>query len=308
LSLSLNMKITRPHHIKSIADFHRLRKLAPPEHPLISLVKVEELAPIDGTVPLVMDFYSIAVKRGLVGKMRYGQQSYDFDEGVMFFVAPGQRFHVEHHDDSNLKGLILLVHPDLLWNTPLAGQIKKFEYFTYNNNEALFLSNSEEDDILHMLQKIRQEYESRIDKFSSSVIIAQLELILTYCHRYYERQFLFRKPDSHKVLDQLEALLITSLRDQNLPENGIPTVQYVAEALHMSTGYLSSLLKSFVGMGTQQFIHEKVVDLAKEMLSSTDLSASEIAYKLGFTQPQSFSRLFKTKTGESPLKFRMRFN
>jgi AraC family transcriptional activator of pobA len=302
------MKIIKPLHIKSITDFHRLRKLPPPEHPLISILKVEDLAPIDGTVPLVMDFCSISIKRGLSGKMRYGQQSYDFDEGVMFFVAPGQRFHVEHHDSSELKGFILLVHPDLLWNTALAGQIKKFEYFTYNINEALFLSSIEEDNIFYMLQKIRQEYESRADKFSSSVMIAQLELILTYCHRYYERQFLFRKPDSHKVLDQLEALLITALKDKNLPENGIPTVPYVAEELQMSTGYLSTLLKSFVGMGTQQFIHQKVVDLAKEMLSSTDLSASEIAYKLGFTQPQSFSRLFKTKTGESPLKFRMRFN
>lgn len=302
------MKITPVRHISSIAEFHRLRELPPPAHPLISIVKVEELNQIDGNVPLVMDFYSISIKRGLAGKIRYGQQSYDFDEGVMFFVAPGQRFHVVHHDDTDLKGSILLLHPDLLWNTPLATEIKKYEYFTYSVNEALFLSASEETDILYILNKIREEYNSRLDKFSAEVIIAQLELFLTYCQRYYERQFLLRKPANHKVLDQLEQLLIDSLANKSTAEHGLPSVQYVAETLHMSAGYLSSLLKSLVGMSTQQFIQEKVIDRSKELLSSTNLSASEIAYQLGFSQPQSFSRLFKTKTGESPLEFRMRFN
>jgi AraC family transcriptional activator of pobA len=302
------MKINQPRHIKSITEFHRLRELPPPEHPLLSIVRVEDLNQIDGDVPLVMDFYSISVKRGLAGKIQYGQQSYDFDEGVMFFVAPGQRFHVTHHDDPDLTGSILLLHPDLLWNTALATQIKKYEYFTYSVNEALFLSASEEMNILYILDRIRQEYNNRPDKFSDDVIIAQLELFLTYCQRYYERQFLLRKRANHRVLDQLEMLVWKSLEDKTAAEHGIPTVQYVAETLQMSTGYLSSLLKSLVGMSTQQFIHEKVVDRAKELLSSTDLSASEIAYTLGFSQPQSFSRLFKTKTGESPLEFRMRFN
>jgi AraC family transcriptional activator of pobA len=302
------MKITQPRHIRSITEFHRLRELPPPEHPLLSIVKVEDLNQIDGNVPLVMDFYSISVKRGLAGKIRYGQQSYDFDEGVMFFVAPGQRFHVEHHNDPDLKGSILLLHPDLLWNTALAVQIKTYEYFTYRVNEALFLSASEEMNIMYILDRIKQEYNNRLDKFSNDVIIAQLELFLTYCQRYYERQFLLRKRANHKVLDQLESLLMNSLADTNPSEHGIPTVPYVAEALHMSSGYLSSLLKSLVGMSTQQFIHEKLIDRAKELLSATDLSASEIAYKLGFSQPQSFSRLFKTKTGESPLEFRTRFN
>jgi AraC family transcriptional activator of pobA len=302
------MKITPIRHISSIADFHRFRELPPPAHPLISIVKVEELNQIDGNVPLMMDFYSISIKRGLAGKIQYGQQSYDFDEGVMFFVAPGQRFHVAHHNDPDLAGSILLLHPDLLWNTALATEIKKYEYFTYSVNEALFLSASEETDILYLLNKIREEYNSRLDKFSAEVIIAQLELLLTYCQRYYERQFLLRKPTNHKVLDQLEQLLIDSLSNKNASEHGLPSVQYVAETLHMSTGYLSSLLKSLVGMSTQQFIHEKVIDRSKELLSSTDLSASEIAYQLGFSQPQSFSRLFKTKTGESPMEFRMRFN
>jgi AraC family transcriptional activator of pobA len=302
------MKINQPRHIKSITEFHRLRELPPPEHPLLSIVRVEDLNQIDGDVPLVMDFYSISVKRGLAGKIQYGQQSYDFDEGVMFFVAPGQRFHVTHHDDPDLTGSILLLHPDLLWNTALATQIKKYEYFTYSVNEALFLSASEEMNILYILDRIRQEYNNRPDKFSDDVIIAQLELFLTYCQRYYERQFLLRKRANHRVLDQLEMLVRKSLEEKTAAEHGIPTVQYVAETLQMSTGYLSSLLKSLVGMSTQQFIHEKVVDRAKELLSSTDLSASEIAYTLGFSQPQSFSRLFKTKTGESPLEFRMRFN
>jgi AraC family transcriptional activator of pobA len=302
------MKITPPHHIKSITEFHRLRELPPPEHPLLSIVNVQDLNQIDGTVPLVMDFYSISIKRGLAGKIRYGQQSYDFDEGVMFFVAPGQRFHVEHHGESELQGSILLVHPDLLWNTSVAMQIKKQEYFTYGVNEALFLSAGEETNILYILDRIRQEYTNRLDKFSHEVIIAQLELLLTYCQRYYERQFLIRKPTNDKVLDQLEKIIFESISDNQVSEHGIPTVQDVAAALNMSAGYLSSLLKSLVGMSTQQFIHEKVVDRAKELLSSTDLSASEIAFRLGFTQPQSFSRLFKTKTGESPLEFRMKFN
>jgi AraC family transcriptional activator of pobA len=250
------------------------------------------------------------VKRDFNAKIKYGQQEYDFDEGIMFFISPNQVFGIEMNKEALLKrsGWLLLVHPDFLWNTTLAKTIKQYEYFDYSVHEALFLSDKEETTIIGIMQNILQEYHSNIDKFSQDVIIAQLELLLTYADRFYNRQFITRKITNHKILNRLEDMLNEYFNSDDLIKKGLPTVQHIAEALNVSPNYLSGLLKTLTGQSTQQHIHNKLIEKAKEKLSTTDLSVSEIAYELGFEHPQSFSKLFKTKTNFSPLEFRQSFN
>jgi AraC family transcriptional regulator, transcriptional activator of pobA len=301
----------QPYRFKTISEFHQFRELPKPDHPLISVIKMEAMKPLPAKeVSLVKDFYSIALKRNFNAKMKYGQQNFDFDEGVMFFMAPGQVLKIEIEKETVLKqsGWMLLVHPDFLWNTPLAKAIKQYEYFDYAVNEALFLSDKEETIVGSIMQNIQHEYQSNIDKFSQDIIIAQLELLLNYADRFYHRQFLTRKITNHGILTRLEEILDQNFNSARVAEKGIPSVQFVADALNVSPNYLSSMLKVLTGQSTQQHIHDKLIEKAKEKLSTTSLSVSEIAYELGFEHPQSFSKLFKTKTKQSPLEFRLSFN
>jgi AraC-like DNA-binding protein len=301
----------QPRRIRTINEFHQFRGLPKPEHPLISVINLEMVKELSANeTGLVKDFYSIALKRNFNARIKYGQQEYDFDEGTMFFMSPGQVLRIEVGKDSLQKqsGWMLLIHPDFLWNTPLAKTIKQYEYFGYTVNEALHLSQKEEVTINGIVGQIEQEYQSSIDKFSQGVIIAQLELLLTYSDRFYQRQFITRKIANHQILGRLEDLLTNYFSSNSLAENGLPTVQYIAETLNVSPNYLSGLLKVLTGQSTQQHIHDKLIEKAKERLSTTALSVSEIAYELGFEHPQSFSKLFRTKTSVSPLEFRQSFN
>ena len=306
------MKNIQPHRIKTISEFHQFRGLPKPEHPLISVINLETIKRFPDNEPtsFVYDFYFIALKKNCNAKFRYGQQQYDFDEGTMLFMAPNQVFGIEHGKDETLEqtGWMLFIHPDFLWNTPLAKSIKQYEYFGYSVNEALFLSEKEEAAITNIIRSIEQEYHSNIDKFSQDIIIAQLELLLVHADRYYHRQFITRKITNHKILNRLEDILEEYFNSDDLMNKGLPTVQYVAETLNISPNYLSDLLRVLTGQSTQQHIHNKLLEKAKEKLSTTDLSVSEIAYELGFEHPQSFSKLFKTKTNLSPLEFRQSFN
>lgn len=306
------MKNIQPRRIKTISEYHQVMGLPKPEHPLISVIDLGTVKHFTAkeSISLVFDFYSIALKRNCNVKFKYGQQGYDFDEGVMFFISPGQVFGFEASNVEGPKpsGWILLVHPDFLWHTPLAKSIKQYEYFDYSVNEALFLSEKEEATIIGIIQNIQQEYRSNIDKFSQDIIIAQLEVLLNYSDRFYHRQFITRKITNHKVLGLLEDILTEYFSGDTLSEKGLPTVQYIAGKLNVSSNYLSGLLKVLTGQSTQQHIHDKLIEKAKEKLSTTGLSVSEIAYELGFEHPQSFSKLFKTKTKLSPLEFRQSFN
>jgi AraC family transcriptional regulator, transcriptional activator of pobA len=301
----------KPYRIKTISEYHRLMGLPKPEHPLISVIDYGSLKHLSDNNPIsiIFDFYSIALKR-FCGKIKYGQQKYDFDEGILFFISPGQVFSIEVERDPATvhSGWILLVHPDFLWNSPLAKTIRKYEYFDYSVNEALFLSEKEEKTIVGILQDIAQEYHSNIDGFSQDLIIAHLDLLLTYSDRFYHRQFITRKITNHKILNRLEDLLKEYFNSDVLMKKGLPTVHHIAETLHVSPSYLSGLLKVLTGQSTQQHIHGQLIDKAKEKLSTTNLSVSEIAYELGFEHPQSFSKLFKAKTNLSPLAFRHSFN
>ncbi|WP_158795815.1 AraC family transcriptional regulator [Pedobacter sp. L105] len=299
------------HRIKTITEYHRLRGLPKPEHPLISLVNYEDIrqSPENNNISWICDFYSIAMKRNLNAKFKYGQQDYDFDEGTMFFIAPGQVFKIEINPDIAHKksGWILLIHPDFLWDMSLAKTIKGYDYFGYSVREALFLSNKEELIISGIMQNIQQEYHVNIDKFSQQIIVSQIEVLLNYGERFYHRQFLTRKMVNHQILDQLEAILESHFNGHPI-NKGLPSVHAIAEQLNLSPDYLSTLLKVTTGQNTQQHIHEKLIEKAKEKLSATNLSISEIAYELGFEHSQSFSKLFKTKTNLSPMEFRQSFN
>lgn len=303
------MEQRKTKRIKTITEFHRSRGLPHPEHPLISVVDYKAVQrPTDiGDVNWVFDFYQIALKRGMNGKLKYGQQEYDFDEGIMFFISPNQVFRIEADSNPTVKqsGWMLLIHPDFLWKTPLAKTIKHYEFFGYSVNEALFLSQKEEKTLNGIIANIRQEYHANIDKFSQNIIVSHLETLLNYSERFYERQFITRKITNHIILNRLEELLNNYFNDE---DKGLPSVQIIANELNVSPNYLSRLLKTLTGKSTQQLIHDKLIDKAKERLSTTELSVSEIAYELGFEHPQSFTKLFKSKTNLSPLEFRASFN
>jgi AraC-like DNA-binding protein len=303
----------KPYKISSITQFHQIFHLPKPQHPLISVVDYAVLVAAKKQSEItttVADYYSISVKRGLSEKMRYGQQDYDFDEGIMYFLAPGQILHTSlvTHTSVQPSGWILLIHPDFLWNSVLAKSIRQYEFFGYSVNEALFLSEKEEAIINNIVRNIQQEYNSNIDKFSQGIIISQIETLLNYAERFYQRQFITRQITSHTILTRLDELLTAYFNNGDLISKGLPTVQYIAGQLNVSPNYLRSLLKVLTGQNTQQHIHDKLIEKAKEKLSTTELSISEIAYELGFEHSQSFSKLFKTKTNFSPKAFRESFN
>ena len=299
-------------HIKTINEFHHFRQLPKPEHPLISVVNVETVKHLlsDEPINLTLDFYFIALKQISNFKVKYGQQQYDFDEGILSFMSPNQVFSIALDKDDELKqsGWVLLIHPDFLWNTSLAKTIKKYDFWGYSADEALFLSEKEEATIKNIIQNIKQEYHSNIDKFSKQIIISQIETLLNYAERFYNRQFITREKGNHQILDRLEKLLTEYFISDILCKNGLPTVQFISEKLNISPNYLRGTLKMLTGQNTQQHIHNKLIELAKEKLSTTDLSVSEIAYELGFEHSQSFSKIFKIKTDLSPMKFRQSFN
>ncbi|WP_158799067.1 AraC family transcriptional regulator [Pedobacter sp. L105] len=309
------MPVTEPHRIKTISEFHHSLGLGKPEYPLISVINLEEVNRNQENIPAsrILGFYTITLKRNCSVNFKYGQQEYDVQGGVMYFIAPGQVFgsltsSLEETKKNKMSGWGLYIHPDFLWNTPLAMRMKKYEYFDYSVNEALALTEKEEAIIIGMMQNIQMEYNANMDKFSQDIIISMVETLLNYADRFYHRQFLTRKIENHQMLNRLENLLASYFNSNNLLTNGLPSVQYVAEKLNISPNYLSNLLKVLTGRNTQQHIQDKMIEKAKEKISTTDLSVSEISYALGFEHPQSFSRLFKAKTGFSPLAFRQSFN
>ena len=302
------MANSTPFRVQSISQIHNLMGLPKPHHPLISILDLKGLRNDTDIEAVVFEMYVISMKRGCDG-LHYGQQQYDFDEGLMAFLSPGQLLRGEANGvPSNLEGWMLFIHPDFLWNTSLAQKIKKYEYFGYATNEALFLSDKEEEVINGLVKNIKTEYDSNIDKFSQDIIISNLETLLNYAQRFYERQFITRKITNHYILNRFEEILTAYLRNEDMLSKGLPTVQYMADSLHISSKYLSSLLKQLTGQTAQQMIHEKLIDVAKGKLSTTELSVGEIAYQLGFEHPQSFNKLFKSKTNQSPLDFRQSFN
>ncbi|MBT1705834.1 helix-turn-helix domain-containing protein [Chryseosolibacter indicus] len=298
---------TSNNRFESLSKVHKVLGMPAPNHPLVTLVNNAE-----GNVPLerlpsphVLNFYKISYKMNFHGKFKYGQQFYDFDEGGMFFVAPNQiTGHAGHIADHS--GYTLLFHADFLLGYPLARKIKEYGFFSYSVNEALHLSTEEKETIVSVFKIIEQELKARIDHFSQDVVISQIELLLNYANRFYNRQFITRKAVSNDLLQRVEELLDAYFKSEET--HGLPTVQHLSDHLNVSPDYLSDMLRSLTGQNAQQHIHNKLIEKAKERLSTTKLSVSEIAYELGFEHPQSFSKFFKLKTNSSPVDFRRSFN
>lgn len=299
-----------PLKVNSVSQVHRILNIQSPKHPMISVIDLSTLNHSNNAVPgsFVNEFYSIFIKKDFEGKMRYGQQFYDFDNGIMIFCSPGQLISVEDSGKNKPTGWWLLFHPDFLQTYPLAHKILEYGFLKYEMNEALHLSEDEEMMLARIMRNIQSEYMASIDNFSQDVIISHIELLLNYANRYYNRQFITRKLTNNDLLVKLENILDLYFTENLTQVHGLPTVSYVSSKLNVSPNYLSDLLRVTTGQTTQFHIHEKIIQRAKNILLTTNLTATEVAYHLGFDYPQSFSKLFKAKTNLSPIEFRNSFN
>lgn len=297
-----------PLKILSISELHTILQLPKPLHPLISLVNNTEME-VDKCYldrSFTLGFYKISYKFSEHGKMGYGQGYYDFNEGGMMFTAPNQILATD--DNAKYFGYTMFIHPDFLRNYPLAKNIKKYGFFSYDTNEALHLSDKEKTLIVGLLNNIKDELNTAIDEVSQDVIISYIEVLLNYSNRFYKRQFITRKVVSHDLLTKMDDLLNDYFNQQKTLTNGLPTVEFLASTLHLSPHYLSDMLRNLTGQNAQQHIHEKLIEKAKEYLTTTNFSVSEVAYNLGFEHSQSFNKLFKKKTNTTPLSYKQSFN
>ncbi|MDR3678787.1 MAG: AraC family transcriptional regulator [Flavipsychrobacter sp.] len=295
----------QPVIFSSLTQLHKAMGQPAPTHPLISIMNYGDASfdPKDFEQGIILQFYKISFKTKFSGKLKYGQGYYDFEAGGMSFIAPGQLLRMQD-EEADYDGMTLHIHPDFLRTYPLSAAIGQLGFFSYSAAEALYLSEKEKVTILSVYQFIQDELNERIDKFSQDVIVSQVELLLNYANRFYDRQFITRKAVNNDVLSKLEALLDDYFNAEKSLMGGLPSVNSVAEQLHITPRYLSGLLRNLVGLNTQQFIHEKVIHKAKEHLGKDELTVAQVAYHLGFEHPQSFNKLFKSKTALSPLDYK----
>ncbi|WP_263602722.1 helix-turn-helix domain-containing protein [Chryseobacterium sp. PET-29] len=299
----------QPVIFNSLSQLHKAMGQPAPSHPLISIINYGEARfdPKDFEQGIILNFYKISFKTSFSGKLKYGQGYYDFEEGGMSFIAPGQLLKIQE-EEADYDGMTLHIHRDLLSPYPLGSNIRHYGFFNYSAAEALYLSEKEKTTILSIYRFIQDELSERIDKFSQDVIISQIELLLNYANRFYDRQFLTRKAVNNDLLARLEQQLESYFNNDMPVVNGIPTVNALAENLKVTPRYLSDLLRNLIGLNTQQYIHEKVIEKAKEYLAKDKLSIAEIGYQLGFEHPQSFNKLFRSKTSTSPSEYRKSLN
>ncbi|MBB6329927.1 AraC-like DNA-binding protein [Chryseobacterium sediminis] len=297
-----------PLKISSISELHDMLQLPKPLHPLVSLVDNTKMSIRKDMLKrsFILNFYKISYKYSTTGKMGYGQGYYDFNEGGMMFTAPGQVLSTD--ENAEYCGYTLLVHPDFIRSYPLAKNIKNFGFFSYDTNEALHLSDQEKTTITGLLNNIENELNTTIDEVSQDVIISYMDVLLNYSNRFYKRQFITRKAVNSDLLTKMDVVLENYFNQQETLNKGLPTVEFLASTLNLSPHYLSDMLRNLTGLNAQQHIHEKLIEKAKEYLTTTGFSVSEVAYALGFEHPQSFNKLFKKKTDKTPLSYRQSFN
>ena len=302
--------MNQPIHIKTISELHHFAGGDPPDHPLMSIMRVEDIPELPSGFPseFTFSFYTIGLKKNLQGYVEYGRKRYDFQQGVMGFTAPNQVMSFDSSSTVGATGWMLFFHPDLLHGHQLGSNILEFGFFDYEIHEALHLSPKEEDTILQVFENIHHEYHQPIDLYSKSVVLSNLELLLTYCNRFYGRQFVTRHDADQTFLSRFEKAIKIYFRDTHDMDKGIPTVNFFADQLNVSPSYLSDSLKALTGKTTQDHIHYYLLDKAKNILIGSDKSVSEVAYELGFDYPQYFSRLFKEKVGMTPKEYRLSSN
>lgn len=292
--------------INSITQLHELLDYDKPKHPLISVIDVSKIKITEEmvNVKMVGNLYYIALKNSDCG-MQYGRNQYDFEEGVLAFSAPNQVIlakSVQEFDEE--AGWMLFFHPDLIRNTPLGEHIENYNFFSYEIYEALHLSDTEKETLNACVNMIQEEYNQRIDNHSQRVLVSSIELLLNFCSRFYERQFNTRTAENKDIVSQVERILKEYYKSGELAELGPPSLQYIADKVKLSANYLSDLLKKETGRSAKDHVNDFLVNKAKNLLLSTEDSVSEIAYELGFNYPHYFSRMFKSKTGLTPQKYR----
>jgi len=288
--------------IDSIDAYNKMRGV-PTLHPLVSVVNLAEANRMPAG-NYYFGLYVVYLKLLKNGELRYGRSHYDFQEGTLVFIAPGQVLGVAPGPVKERKGWSLAFHPDLIKGTQLGKHMQDYSFFSYDANEALHLSEKERALVLDCFMKIQYEMEQAIDQHSKMLISSNIELFLNYCTRFYDRQFITRDNPNKGILERFEQLLQQYFSSDQPTTMGLPSVAYSAEKMHLSANYFGDLIKKETGISAQEYIHAKVIDIAKEKIFDLDKTISEIAYELGFKYPQHFTRLFKQKVGMSPIEYR----
>ncbi len=293
--------------IKNISEIHDLLGIEKPKHPLVSVLPIDEkMTSFNyGDATYIFDLFQISLKSGIKGSMSYGRNSYDFREGMMVFMKPNQAIKIDNNETaSHHSGWTLLFHPDLIRKSVLGKEIENYTFFKYEVNEALHLSDEEKKTVTEIVYKIEQEYNLNIDKHSQELIIANIELLLKYCKRYYDRQFFTRTNLNKDIVSSFEQVVQDYYQTDKPLKLGVLSVSHCAKTLNMSANYLGDLLKNETGKSAKELIQEYVIDKAKTKIIGSNETMSQIAYSLGFEYPQSFNKIFKAKTGMSPSDYR----
>ena len=293
-------------HIESISQIHTALGLEKPKNPLISIMDMEQFKVKDEWIDnrYTSELYTITLKDESCG-LEYGRNTYDFQEGVMSFIAPNQVYGITTKPNQKIHGWMLIFHPELIRNTTLGKKMEHYNFFKYDVHEALHLSDQEQNTVTNCINMIDEEIQERIDKHSNEVIASGLEFFFNFCNRFYERQFNTRHSRNIDILSRVETLLKEYYSQENLSKKGLPSVKYIADQVNLSPGYLSDLLKSETGKTAKEHINLHLIEKAKNVLLNSKHSVSEIAYDLGFEYPQHFSKMFKAKTGMTPSEYRV---
>ena len=289
--------------VEKIADYNNLKGVET-QHPLISVFDNYKTKALPNHSRMHFGFYAVFLKAGKCGELKYGRNNYDYDDGTMVFVAPGQVLEIKNKDDYQPTGLALLFHPDLLKGTSLTKLMSRYSFFSYEFHEALHLSLKEQQIIKDLFHKLEYELSQSIDKHTKGIIVNNIELLLNYCVRFYDRQFITRENINTDILSKFENLLNDYFQSETPQLIGLPSVGYFADHLHLSPNYFGDLIKKETGKTAQEHIQLKLINLAKERIFDTDKSVSQIAFELGFKYPQHFNRMFKKNTGFTPIEYR----
>lgn len=294
-------------HLQSITDLHTLFNLGNSFHPMVTVLDFSKVTEnVEEYSKITTDFYSIMFKNYCKNKMKYGRKAIDFQDGNLICIAPNQTIDMDNEEEEreDKMGWGLFFHPDLIRATTLNEKLKDYTFFNYEISEALHLSDKEKGVLYECVQKIQAELQENIDVYSQYIIVSTIELLLNYCSRFYGRQMITRSQNNKVIINQTESILTHYFSTNTIQEQGLPTVKYLAEKVHLSPSYLSDLLKKETGKNAQEHIHFYLIEEAKNLLLNSEKNVNEIAYNLGFEYPQYFNTLFKKKTGRTPKEFR----